>query len=465
MNGPTTSSFSTEARRTLCRSIWEAGVAAVDSRRLVVESLRAGPDWIAVGGEEFFVGTNSRIVVVGAGKAGAGMASGAEEVLLPFFRDRIEGWINVPADCVRSLERVHLHAARPAGVNEPTPEGVAGSQRILEMVGSLGEDDLCLVLLSGGGSALLPAPVPEVGLEAKLAVTRALSRAGATIQELNCVRKQLSQIKGGGLARACRARMACLIISDVAGDPLETIASGPTVPNTETAADALAALNRLTPDRSAIPGVVWDYLEGQVAQESLAGASGRCDRVLNRVIGNNRTAVNASAQAAMELGLRVEVLGSDLAGVAREVGTELAERAIAVRSELPDSAPAVCLISGGEPVVQVVKTALKQKGGRNQELVLAAAVRLLAEGSQDGITILSGGTDGEDGPTDAAGAMCDEAVLASARSLGLDPAEFLAVNNSYPFFEQTGGLLKTGPTHTNVMDLRVVLVSPPAPEA
>ncbi|MHC4177677.1 MAG: DUF4147 domain-containing protein, partial [Planctomycetota bacterium] len=211
--------------------IWQAGVDAVRSEQLVRDILRVEDSTLLVGDEQLQLDAIGRIGVVGAGKAGAGMAAVVEEVLGPRLMEQkqLAGWINVPGDCVRELSRIKLHAARPPGVNEPTPAGAAGSREILRIVESLGPDDLCLCLISGGGSALMPAPVEGITLDDKLAVTKYLSAAGANIEQLNTVRKQLSRIKGGGLAQACRAgRLVSLIISDVLGDPLDVIASGPT---------------------------------------------------------------------------------------------------------------------------------------------------------------------------------------------------------------------------------------------
>src|SRR5262245_26470450 len=219
-------------------AIWHAGLAAVRSDRLVTDNVRVDGESLLIGDESIRLSSVGRIAVIGAGKAGAGMAAGLEEALGPrvLAEKQVRGWINVPADCVRELGCIHLHAARPAGINEPTSEGVLGAEKILEIVSSLGADDLCICLISGGGSALLPAPVAGVSLAEKQAITRQLSAGGANIEELNTVRKQLSRIKGGGLARACRAgRLITLIISDVLGDPLDVIASGPTVPDPRSA--------------------------------------------------------------------------------------------------------------------------------------------------------------------------------------------------------------------------------------
>jgi hydroxypyruvate reductase len=386
------------------------------------------------------------------------MAAAVEEVLGAEFVDRqVVGWVNVPADCVRPLRKIVLHAARPAGVNEPTADGVIGSNKILEIVSGLTQNDLCLVLISGGGSALLPAPAPGLTLADKQAVTRFLMLSGATIGELNTVRKCLSRIKGGNLARASRAgRTISLIISDVVGDPLDVIASGPTIADTTTAADALAVLRKFAARPPQVPQAVIDVLE-KAAREApvvLPLPPG----VENHVIGNNGMALAAAAGEATRRGYRVESLGSANQGEATESGRELAERCLALRRNSSGVLP-ICLLSGGEPVVHLAKTDRPGKGGRNQHLALAALDRLWDEG-MTGTVILSGGTDGEDGPTDAAGAYASREVIARARELRLDPKEFLAVNDSYHFFERAGGLIKTGPTHTNVMDLRVALIAP-----
>lgn len=447
------------------RLIWQAGVDAVGSERLVRNVVSISQQLLTIGDEEFDLQQLSRIVVVGAGKAGAGMAAALEGILAADVLSQansscsVTGWVNVPADCVRPLPRIRLHAARPAGVNEPTEDGVAGSKKILELVRGLTDSDLCLVVLSGGGSALLPAPVDGISLRDKQTMTRLLMQGGATINELNCVRKQLSQIKGGGLARAMRSgRMLTLIISDVIGDPLDVIASGPTVADGSSPSDALEIIRRIIRDQSSVPENVSQFLRAKSdTAESPAEIS--ASRVRNFVIGNNKAAIGAALAKATELGFRGFIHGCDLAGVASDFGRELAALCLTVRDQSRDeSCPfSTCVISGGEPVVHLAETELARKGGRNQELVLAACQRLWDDGA-DRIAILSGGTDGEDGPTDAAGAILDASVIEEAKRLGLKPEEFLAINNAYEFFEKAGGLVKTGPTHTNVMDLRVAVV-------
>ena len=458
--------------REQAEEIWRAGVAAVDSASLVHHTIAVREQTISVGGEIFPLGKIGRILVVGAGKAGAGMAAGLEAALgTELVQAKVIGWVNVPADCVRPLQKIHLHAARPAGVNEPTVEGVQGSEQILKQMASMTDDDLCIVLISGGGSALLPAPIPGITLEDKLAVTRFLMKSGATIQELNTVRKRLSRIKGGGLLRSAKAgRMIALIISDVPGDPLDIIASGPTVCDTGTARDALQVLERFTNREardSSIPASIWRVLDQQILRDasrnrhSTTGSHPdvKTQRLIpyqNRVIGNNQTALDAAAARALALGFEVRQLGTNRQGIAREIGVELAELCLAARDDT--HASKVCFIAGGEPTVKLAPTELPRKGGRNQEVALSAGCRWKNEDIRH-LVVLSGGTDGEDGPTDAAGAFFDVSVQQKARELGLRPDDFLAINDSYTFFEETGGLLKTGPTHTNVMDLQIALVA------
>ncbi|MCH7989719.1 MAG: DUF4147 domain-containing protein [Planctomycetes bacterium] len=427
--------------------------------------MRTSDSTLVICSHKISLATVNRIVVVGAGKAGVGMATALEQALGDsVVNAKLSGWINVPEDCLPAdgeshPRKIHLHPARPAGVNEPTPEGIKGALEILKSVSCLGPDDVCVVLLSGGGSALLPAPVEGITLTDKQKVTRLLMHAGATINELNCVRKQLSQIKGGGLARAAKAgRVVTLIISDVIGDPLDVIASGPTVADSSTAAEAVEILQKYSSRQEEIPISVWEHLTAKKNTETKSQPIP--ETVHNYVIGNNEVALNAAAERARDLGYQVHSLGSDNQGEARVVGRELADLCRRIRDDGKPLSPPACLLSGGEPVVHVVKTDQPQKGGRNQELVLAG-LELLWEDGMDDIVLLSGGTDGEDGPTDAAGAIADSRLLRKARSQGLVPGDYLAVNNSYPYFDQIGGLLKTGPTHTNVMDLRVCLVGLP----
>lgn len=439
--------------------IWHSGVEAVRSERLVRQALAVDGSTLLLGNERIGLerielNTIGRIGVVGAGKAGAGMAAAVEDVLGErLLREKqVAGWVNVPDDCVRPLSHIWLHGARPAGVNEPTRAGAVGTEEILQLVESLGPDDLCLCLISGGGSALLPAPVEAVTLQDKLAVTRRLSAAGANIEQLNAVRKQLSRIKGGGLARACRAgRLVALVISDVLGDPLDMIASGPTVEDSSTPEAALAVLEKFADAEAGISPAVFDYLR----RKRVTTPRPPSCRVTNLVIGNNATAVDAAGAEALRLGYTHAMHAATRSeGPAEEIGRHLAAMALKMR----DAPGPDCLITGGEPVVTLVDPARRGRGGRSQQLVLAALEDLAADGAAD-VALLSGGTDGEDGPTDAAGAVLDESVLRQASRRGLDPADYLARNDAYNFFEPLDALIKTGPTHTNVCDLRVVVVS------
>lgn len=436
-------------------TIWRAGLDAVRAEPLIRENLTVHEDCLRVAGEvDWPLRSAGRLVVVGAGKAGGAMAAAVEEVLGSHWlhAKQVQGLVGVPADCVRPLARIRLAAGRPAGRNEPTPEGAAIADEILRLVGSLSSGDLVLCLISGGGSALLPAPIEGVSLATKLYLTRELSARGADIEELNCVRKQLSRIKGGRLAAACRAgTLVSLIISDVLGDPLDVIASGPTVPDVHTAEEALAVLDRfgLRDDPQAAAAV--EHLQ-RTGFPAAPPPQPKC-RTVNIVLANNATAVDAAGVAADRLGYsHAMISATSPEGPAEEVGRHLAEMAERMRSQGgPD-----CLISGGEPTVELAEASIRGLGGRNQQLALAA---LDHRADWRGLALLSAGTDGEDGPTDAAGAIVDEGVAVRAQELDLSTGEFLQRNDAYHFFELAGGLIKTGPTETNVCDVRVITIA------
>ncbi len=435
--------------------IWQAGVRAVDSRQLVADSISVRGDVLQIADATFPIASIGRIFVVGAGKAGAGMAGGVEQALGDALcaAKSVSGSINVPADCVRPGGRIMLHASRPAGVNEPTQEGVVGAARILQLVESAEQDDLVICLLSGGGSALLPSPVEGVSLEDKQVVTRLLSAAGANIRELNTVRKQLSTIKGGGLARRCRAPLVTLIISDVIGDPLDVIASGPTVEDSSTAAGALQVLTDLQLVQQTPPAVI-EYLTRK-AESNEASEPAYSGQVDNFVIANNALAVDSAGMEAERRGYSHAMwAATEVDRDAEIVGRHLADMVIRMRSESgPD-----CLITGGEPTVKLAPEGLRGKGGRNQQLILASIQRLIEQQVLGGFVILSGGTDGEDGPTDAAGAICGARLMQQSAADNEQVADSLNRNDAYHFFASRDGLLKTGPTHTNVCDILVALV-------
>ena len=442
------------------RAIWQAGVDAVAPGRLIRAAMRVRGGTLKIGSLSLPLDEIGSIAVVGTGKAGAAMSRAVEDVLGErlMHEKRLHGWVNVPDETVIPLRHVQLYGARAAPDNKPTAAGVEGARRIRAIVESLGHNDLAICLISGGGSALLPAPVAGITLADKQAVTGLLHSAGATIGQMNAVRKHLSELKGGGLARAFRGRLlVSLIISDVVGDPLDVIASGPTAPDTSTFVDAVAVLTLFQlVDR--VPPSVLEYLRAGASGEQPETLKRLPKNVANFVIGNNGTALQAAARAARALGFRVLNLSSFVEGDSRQVGTVLAGIARGVRERREPIAPPVCILSGGETTVTLGSD--HGLGGRNQELVLAALHHLGPNGLKD-VLVLSGGTDGEDGPTDAAGAFGDEALLRQAVRLDLKPAEFLASHDSYHFFEPLGGLIKTGLTDTNVMDLQVVLVGPP----
>jgi hydroxypyruvate reductase/glycerate 2-kinase len=380
------------------------------------------------------------------------MAAGLETGLGSHL-DKLTGLLNVPEGSAAELRRIELHPARPAGSNHPTAAGVAGIERMLQLLETAGPDDVAFCLLSGGGSALLPAPAEGVTLDDKQRVTKLLHASGAAIGEMNAVRKHLSRVKGGRLAEAFRGRLLVgLILSDVVGDPLDVIASGPTAPDPTTFADALEVLDRYGLTDRAPVAVVRHLRRGR--DGSLPETPKRLPaHVHNRVIGNNATALRAATVVAERLGYPVLNLGPYIEGDTSEVAGVVAGLVKSIRRDGQPVRPPVCVLVGGETTVALGPD--PGKGGRNQEFVLAAAVKLGADLA--GVCVLSGGTDGEDGPTDAAGAVATSQTTAGA--CGPSAADHLRRHDSYPFFDAVGGLFRTGGTGTNVTDVRVVLVS------
>lgn len=436
-------------------AIWKCGVDSVNSEQLIQEAVRADASSISIGEQILPVEESSRIIVVGTGKAGAGMAAGIETVVTNAgLMDRVTGWVNVPENCVRPLRTIHLHGARPAGINEPTQAAVDGTNEILKLISSANEHDICLCLISGGGSALLPAPIDGVSLEDKQNITKLLSENGANIEQLNTVRKQISKVKGGRLRDACSAgKLATLVISDVLGDPLDIIASGPTVDNSTTAADALTVLDNLglkekTPER--ILSALNDLTNLDTSEKK-----SRIDSQVH-IIGNLETAVSAAVTKAKSLGYEVEfVTHKSLEGEVNDVAHDHSSWIM----QHMESGAKRALITGGEPVVTLSSSEFRGKGGRNQQLVLAALADIIQSRPwPENAALISGGTDGEDGPTDAAGAMISAEQFSVFSTKTLDPQAYLNNNDAYHFFDQIDGLIKTGPTHTNVCDIRVALI-------
>jgi len=420
--------------RRVARAIVRAAIEAANPARAVERAL-----------EKLSVDRYERIIVVGAGKASAEMARAAERAL---GRRISAGLINTKYGHLAKLKRIELNEC---GHPVPDQNGVEGARRIAALAAGAGPRDLVLALISGGGSALLPLPAEPVMLEEKQTTTRLLLACGATIHEINAVRKHLSAIKGGQLARlAAPATVVALLLSDVVGDPLDVIGSGPCAPDASTFADAWTVITKYGLETK-VPVSVRERLTGATEETPKAGDA--CfARVRNEIVGSNRLAVDAAARAAREAGFRPLVLSTTIEGETRDVA---AMHAAIAREVLATGRPArrpLCLISGGETTVTIHGEGL---GGRNQEFALAGAIAL---SGLNGVLIASAGTDGTDGPTDAAGAWADGATLERAAALGLSAKQFLARNDSYHFFEPLGDLIKTGPTGTNVMDIRLVLV-------
>jgi len=428
--------------RTSARTCFDAAIAAVNPGRLVAGALRREGDALVLDvpsrGARIHRGP---VMLAAAGKAALAMTEGAAAA------GAATGVVVVPHDQVR---------AGPPGIDvfgaaHPVPDaaGAEATRRVLDAVRSASAETLVLVLLSGGGSALLVAPAGDLTLADTQAVTAALLASGADIAALNMVRKHCSLVKGGGLLRAAHEAAAVwtLVLSDVIGDDLATIASGPTVPDATTYADALSVLDRWL-DPAAIPARVRAHLE--------AGRDGRIPETLHpgdealrhaiaHVLAGNRTAVDAAAAAARRLGYEPHVSADPLRGDATAAGGAI----VATLASLPRDRPVACVM-GGETTVRVVPGG---RGGRCQQLALAAAVALAG---QPGV-ILAGGTDGVDGPTDAAGACVDGDTATRARQRGLDPEAALGATHSHVLLAATGDLVRTGPTGTNVTDVVVAL--------
>ncbi len=423
----------------------KAAFRAADPVEAVLRNVRLAGDTLIVGKTRYRLARYERVLVLGAGKAGATMALALEKLL----GKRISGGlVNVKYGHTAPLKRVEINEC---GHPVPDEAGVRGSERIARMASEAGEKDLVLCVVSGGASALMPAPAAGISLAEKQAVTKLLLACGANIHEINSVRKHLSTLKGGQLARlAYPATVITLMLSDVIGDNLDVIGSGPATPDLSTFADALGILKKYGLLDKA-PASVRQRLE-QGAAGNLPETPKSLDRTQNLVVGSNRLAVDAAKAKAKALGYRTLVLSTTIEGETRDVARMHAAIAREMRTSGEPLKPPACIISGGETTVTLRGNG---KGGRNQEFALAASLDV--DGMRD-VLLLSAGTDGTDGPTDAAGAWCDGNTLARARAAGLDAAQYLAENNSYEFFDKLGTLIRTGPTNTNVMDVRLVLV-------
>lgn len=431
--------------------IMSAALDAVDPHQAVLQHLQRSGEQLIAGDRVYDLSRYRRILVVGAGKAGAPMAQAVEQVL----GDRLSvGIVNVKRG--QTLPTRHIRLVE-AGHPVPDAAGQAGALEIMRLAQSCCSEDLLICLISGGGSALLSLPVEGVTLAEMATFTNQLLRSGATINELNTLRKHLEQTKGGLLAHAAqRGAIIALILSDVVGNPLDIIASGPTVADTSTFSDAWAILERYDLVASAPAAIVAHLrrgLSGAVPETPKQGDPAFA-RVHNLIVGSNDLAARAAESAARNAGLNPLILSTWVQGEAREVGAVLAAiaREIAT-SGRPVAAPA-CVIVGGETTVTVRG---EGRGGRNQEMALAAALHLHG---LTNVAVVCLATDGTDGPTNASGAWADGSTLDRAAALGLDARTHLQANDAYPFFAALGDLLLTGPTNTNVNDLAFVLAWP-----
>lgn len=435
--------------RSNAAAIFNAGVAAVAPRSAIRRFCRRDGEVLQISAHRYDLSAFEAVYVVGAGKAGAAMAAALEEII----GDRItDGVVVVKYGHLEETQRIRiLEAGHPV----PDENSASGASAVIEMAKRAGEKDLVICLISGGGSALLALPSAGICLEDKKATNRVLLECGAAIHEINAIRKHLSDIKGGRLAEAVHpARLATLIISDVIGDDLDVIASGPTVPDRSTFSQCIEIVNKYLIEKR-LPAMVLKHLK--------AGAAGRVpenpksDHPAFRhhfpvVIAGNADALRSAGEKAESLGYHCLMLSSMIEGETRHVARVHAAIAREIRLSGNPLAPPACVLTGGETTVTISGSG---KGGRNQEFALAAALDLHRVPD---VVVLSAGTDGSDGPTDAAGAFADTLTVQRAAEQFLDAGSYLDNNDAYHFFQELGDLFITGPTNTNVMDIRIVLV-------
>jgi hydroxypyruvate reductase len=438
----------------MAKVIFSRAVSAVDPAQRLKDMIRIEKGRLLIKTVEdsekvFHLDAFKKIFLIGTGKASASMAQAIERI----FGDRItKGIITTKYGHILPLEKTEwIECGHPL----PDQKGLEGARKVQALLKESGPGDLVIFLLSGGGSALLPLPAEGITLEEKQQVTQFLLDCGADIKEINTIRKHISQIKGGWLARwAFPSAVIGLILSDVVGDPLDVIGSGPTVPDVSTFEEAWDIFKKYDLI-GRIPSSIRNHLlrgkEGKVEETPKPGEK-TFKKVYNYLIGSNILALRAAETEASSLGLNTLILSSSIVGDTREAArfhAAIAKEVIFSGNPLPRPA---CIISGGETTVTVKGHG---RGGRNQEFALAGALEI---NGLEKVVLLSGGTDGTDGPTDASGAVADHTTVRRARAAGLDPKAHLEKNDAYPFFQRLGDLLITGPTHTNVMDVRILLV-------
>jgi glycerate 2-kinase len=446
--------FFLDEMRRMAKTIFSKALSAVEPSKILKEKIRIEKDHLLIKMDEnsekiFDLKSFDKIFLVGTGKASNSMAQAVEEI----FGDWLtKGLITTKYGHLLPLKKTEIIEA---GHPIPDQNGYEGAKRIKNLLKKSGPKDLVLFLLSGGGSALLPFPADGIGLKEKQEVTQLLLDCGADIKEINTIRKHISQMKGGWFAKwAYPSTVIGFILSDVVGDQLDVIGSGPTVPDPSTFEEVWEIIKKYDLLNEISPSIQKHLQLGKEGEKEETPKPGEVvfEKVYNSLIGSNILALRAAEKEAKFLGFNTLILSSSMVGETRESAlfhSAIAKEVISSGNPIPTPA---CILSGGETTVTIKGTGL---GGRNQEFALAGAIEI---SGIEKVVLLSGGTDGTDGPTDATGAVADHTTVDRANSMGMDPKAYLKDNNAYPFFKKLGDLLITGPTHTNVMDVRILLV-------
>jgi glycerate 2-kinase len=440
--------------RRMAKAIFSKALSAVEPSKILKDRIRIEKDHLLIKMDEnsekiFDLKSFDKIFLVGTGKASNSMAQAVEEILGDWMT---KGLITTKYGHLLPLKKTEIIEA---GHPIPDQNGYEGAKKIKNLLKKSGPKDLVLFLLSGGGSALLPFPADGIGLKEKQEVTQLLLDCGADIKEINTIRKHISQMKGGWLAKwAYPSTVIGFILSDVVGDQLDVIGSGPTVPDPSTFEEVWEIIKKYDLLNEISPSIQKHLQLGKGGEKEETPKPGEVvfEKVYNSLIGSNILALRAAEKEAKFLGFNTLILSSSIVGETRESAlfhSAIAKEVISSGNPIPTPA---CILSGGETTVTIKGTGL---GGRNQEFALAGAIEI---SGIEKVVLLSGGTDGTDGPTDATGAVADHTTVGRANSMGMDPKAYLKDNNAYPFFKKLGDLLITGPTHTNVMDVRILLV-------
>jgi glycerate 2-kinase len=446
--------FLLDEMRRMAKAIFSKALSAVEPSKILKDRIRIEKDHLLIKMDEniektFDLKSFDKIFLVGTGKASNSMAQVVEEIFGDWMT---KGLITTKYGHLLPLKKTEIIEA---GHPIPDQNGYEGAKKIKNLLKKSGPKDLVLFLLSGGGSALLPFPADGIGLKEKQEVTQLLLDCGADIKEINTIRKHISQMKGGWLAEwAYPSTVIGFILSDVVGDQLDVIGSGPTVPDPSTFEEVWEIIKKYDLLNEISPSIQKHLQLGKEGKKEETPKPGEVvfEKVYNSLIGSNILALRAAEKEAKFLGFNTLILSSSIVGETRESAlfhSAIAKEVISSGNPIPTPA---CILSGGETTVTIKGTGL---GGRNQEFALAGAIEI---SGIEKVVLLSGGTDGTDGPTDATGAVADHTTVDRANSMGMDPKAYLKDNNAYPFFKKLGDLLITGPTHTNVMDVRILLV-------